>query len=115
MNETETTCYWDAPGVNDDFGYYQPEHLGFFQCMNKVFILFDRDINDIKLIIRMLGKIVPTRHYVRTKCDLWVEGQKPVDAQLKLDEGEIKKYDDKCNEVIAVGYEMYSGIIEKIA
>lgn len=97
VKETETACYWDAPGVNDDFGFYQPEHLGFFQSMNKVFILFDRDINDVNEIIMVLEKIgVPTRIYVRTKCDLWVSGQKPVDAQLKIDKAEIMKYDKKC-------------------
>ena len=45
-------------------------------------ILFDRDVDDIHMIIKVLSTIVPNVIYVRTKCDLWKSGMKSIDEQL---------------------------------
>ena len=66
--------YWDVPGVNKDFGFYKKEHLGFIQNMTKIFILFDRDIDDIHFIVQLITAMKIPRVYVRTKCDKWKVG-----------------------------------------
>jgi hypothetical protein len=35
--------YWDAPGINKDFGFYKPHHLGFFNDLDKIFVLFTNE------------------------------------------------------------------------
>ncbi len=57
VHQTQSTVYWDVPGINKDFGFYRPEHLGFFQSMKKIFILYDRDIDDVNFIIRLLSEM----------------------------------------------------------
>ena len=69
VKETPKMAFWDIPGMNKDFGFYQPAHLGFFQRMNKVLILFDRDIDDIQFILALFAKLNVRRALVRTKCD----------------------------------------------
>lgn len=78
VKETKTTVYWDAPGINKDFGFYKPQHLGFFQKMNKVIIMFDRDIDDIHFILELFSKMKIPLALARTKCDLWKPGMKPI-------------------------------------
>ena len=79
--------------------------------MSAVFILFDRDIQDVELIIHAFKKMNIPMIYVRTKCDNFKEGgQKAIETQLKIDQGEISKIDESCKEVIPVGYGMYNEI-----
>jgi hypothetical protein len=85
IKEFADSAYWDAPGINEDFGFYQARHLGFFQSLDTVIILFDRDVDDVHLIISILSKIVPNVIYVRTKCDLWRAGMKSLEEQLRVD------------------------------
>ena len=114
IKTTKTTVYWDAPGINDDFGFYRSQHLGFFQKMSKVIILFDRDINDIRFIIELLAKMKIPRVHARTKCDLWKKGMKPIEEQLKIDEKEASEYDEQCKQVIPVGFGMYNKIMKEL-
>ena len=61
---------WDCPGVNDDFKIFDPDTLGYFQCADRIFILFCDSPKTIKEIIVVLSKIKPDHTYlVRTKCD----------------------------------------------
>mgnify|MGYP003686547365 CR=1 FL=1 len=103
VKETDTTVFWDAPGINKDFGFYQPKHLGFFQSMSKVFILFDRDVDDVHFIIQVFATMKVPRVIVRTKCDQWKEGMKTVEEQLKIDLEEVRKYDPECKKVLCCG------------
>lgn len=82
--------------------------------MGTVFILFDRDIDDIHFIIELLTKMGIPRVYARTKCDLWKVGMMPIAEQLKIDVREIKKYDPSCEKVLEVGYKMYNGIKKEL-
>jgi hypothetical protein len=82
--------------------------------MTKIFILFDRDIDDIHFIVELLAKmkaITETKIvYVRTKCDTWQPGMKPIEEQLQIDLKEIRRYDPNCEKVLAVGFKMYDEI-----
>ena len=78
IKEFDDKAFWDAPGINEDFGFYREQDLGFFQSMDTVVILFDRDVDDVNLIISLISKIVPNVIYARTKCDLWKPGMTPI-------------------------------------
>jgi predicted GTPase len=110
VKEFGDIVYWDAPGINKDFGFYQQRHLGFFQSLDEALILFDRDVDDVHLIINLISKMVPKVIYARTKCDLWKPGMLPIEEQLKIDLAEIQKYDPKAKEVIPIGFGMYDKI-----
>lgn len=45
--------YYDAPGINKDFNFYRAQHLNFFNDLDEIFILFDRDVDDVHLIIKV--------------------------------------------------------------
>lgn len=78
IRELNEKAFWDAPGINSDFGFYQDRHLGFFQSLDTVVIMFDRDVDDVHLIIGLLSRMVKNVIYARTKCDLWNQGMKPI-------------------------------------
>ena len=71
--------------------------------MSKVIILFERDIEDIRMIVKMFARMKIPRVYVRGKTDLWRMGMKPVNDQLAVDLDEIWKYDEECMKVISTG------------
>ena len=63
--------YWDAPGINKDFGFYKPHHLGFFNDLDKIFVLFDNEIEQVALILKVFYAMKKEVVLVRTKCDNW--------------------------------------------
>lgn len=91
VKETEKAAIWDVPGINKDWGFYQPKHLGFFKQMSKVYVLFDREIDDIKFIVKMLAAMGLNVEYVRTKCDLHQKGmKKTINEQIQIDLQELR-------------------------
>mgnify|MGYP003692213331 CR=1 FL=1 len=114
VRETELHVYWDAPGINKDFGFYKHEHLGFFQSMSKVLILFDRDVDDIHFILALFCKMKIPRAIVRNKCDTWEDGMRPLADQLEIDLKEVKKYDMEYTKVLASGKGMRNDIKKEL-
>ena len=73
--------------------------------MDKVIILFDRDIDDIHFIIEVFAKMRKERVIVRTKIDQFREYMsKSVRDQLVIDTIEAKRYDNFYGEVIGCGF-----------
>jgi small GTP-binding protein len=72
--------YWDVPGTNDDYEFYNYNSLGFVASLDLVVIVYDNDpmmiTNIIKVVyaLKTSNKIV----FVRTKCDQGACNQRPV-------------------------------------
>jgi hypothetical protein len=38
--------YWNALGINKGFNFYRDIHLSFFNDMDVVYVLFDREVSE---------------------------------------------------------------------
>ena len=69
IHKAGNVTYWDAPGINKDFGFYKPHHLGFFNDLDKIFVLFSNEVGEVALIIKVFAAMNKKMILVRTKCD----------------------------------------------
>jgi hypothetical protein len=75
--------------------------------LDLIFILFETEVDSVRLIIKAFVAMKKKLKYVRTQCDKHKEGMKPLKEELQNDLNQIKLYDPACKEVIPVGYGMY--------
>lgn len=71
IHKVGNVTYWDAPGINKDFGFYKPHHLGFFNDLDKIFVLFESEIYSVALILKVFNAMGKKIVVVRTKIDTW--------------------------------------------
>ena len=71
IHKVGNVTYWDAPGINKDFGFYKPHHLGFFNDLDKIFVLFESEIESVALILKVFKEMGKKLVIVRTKIDTW--------------------------------------------
>jgi hypothetical protein len=103
--------HWDAPGINKDFGFYKPHHLGFFNDLDKIFVLFETEIDSVALILKVFNAMNKRIVLVRTKCDNWnAHHQKTIEQELQNDLEQAKVYYPACQRVIGVGKGTYENI-----
>lgn len=68
--------YWDTPGINQNIDYCKPPYLAFLHSLDKIFVLFDSDIQSVATILRVLNIMKKEIVVVRTKCDNWNQNHK---------------------------------------
>lgn len=69
IHKVGDVTYWDAPGINKDFGFYKPHHLAFFNDLDKIFVLYSNEVEDVALIIKVFAAMNKKMILVRTKSD----------------------------------------------
>jgi predicted GTPase len=76
--------YWDVPGKNDDFRFYQVENLSFVKSLDVCIILYDNDIAMVRDVVRVVNGVCPGKVIaVRTKLDQYVAGNARTPSQEK--------------------------------
>lgn len=83
---------WDAPGINEDFDFYDPQTLGFIKSLHKVFVVFNTSIKSVDNVIRVCSAITKNVIFVRSQCDNWIQTDELSIAQeLSKDVAELSR------------------------
>lgn len=99
----KTYYYWDVPGSNDDYEFYNYENLGFIKSLWKVIIVYDNDPMMITNMIKVINAInADNIVYVRTKCDQGIFNVKPVHEVKADDIKKIKRHANNTDHVYMV-------------
>ena len=111
IKQVGNVTYWDAPGINKDFGFYKPHHLGFFNDLDKIFVLFESEIDSVALILKVFNAMGKKIVVVRTKIDTWDPShKKTIEEELANDLQQARVYYPACQRVIGVGKGAYENI-----
>jgi Sec7-like guanine-nucleotide exchange factor len=85
--------------------------LGFFNDLDKIFVLFDSEIESVALILKVFNALNKQLVLVRTKCDNWkADHAKTIEEELANDLQQVRKYYPACNKVYGVGKGSYENI-----
>ncbi len=44
---------WNAPGIYMDFDFYKPDHLGFFNDLDNIYVIFTNKVGDVTLVLNI--------------------------------------------------------------